>query len=147
MGKVIDYTIGFTGTRKGMDASQLETFTRLMLEVKKWCAEKKMRPVFRHGDCIGADDQAATTASILGFYVIAHPCILSEQRAYNPNSNEVMIPKDPLVRNRDIVDKSDYMFCVPKEAVTEQEPLRSGTWATIRYARKQRKGRFAIIYP
>lgn len=42
--------------------------------------------------------------------------------------------KPPLVRNHDIVDSTELLIACPKEQV---EVLRSGTWATIRYARKK----------
>jgi hypothetical protein len=44
-----------------------------------------------------------------------------------------MPAKPYLVRNHEIVDDSQVLIAAPKE-FTEQ--LRSGTWATIRYARK-----------
>jgi hypothetical protein len=132
-------TIGFTGTQNGMNAEQLEELTNYLRLCYDWCRNHDLRPVFRHGDCIGADNQAATTASLLGYYVISHPCTISYKRAWNPNSNEVMKPKPPLERNHDIVDQSDYMVATPFEEATDPEPLRSGTWATIRYCRKRLK--------
>ena len=38
-----------------------------------------------------------------------------------------------LERNRDIVDACDILIACPR---TLKEELRSGTWATVRYARK-----------
>lgn len=39
---------------------------------------------------------------------------------------------DPLARNRRIVAAVDVLIAAPE---TDREELRSGTWATIRYAR------------
>lgn len=127
-----ELVIGFTGTQQGMTASQLEELTDYLARAKVYADIKHLRPVFRHGDCIGADDEAARTARWLGYYIIAHPSTIEKKRAYS-NANETLKAKPPLERNRDIVDLSHYMVATPKE---EQETLRSGTWATIRYARK-----------
>ena len=55
----------------------------------------------------------------------------------------VHTPKDYLERNHDIVDETDMLIATPGE---EQEVQRSGTWATIRYARKQKRT-ILTIYP
>src|SRR5262245_41796084 len=47
-----------------------------------------------------------------------------------------------LVRNRDIVEETDLLIAAPANAV---EHLQSGTWCTVRYAR--RSGRHSIIRP
>jgi predicted Rossmann fold nucleotide-binding protein DprA/Smf involved in DNA uptake len=76
---------------------------------------------FHHGDAEGADRQAAKLARQVGLRVVKHP------------------PKPPgtakelLARNRDIVAAVDVLLATPR---TAKEVLRSGTWATIRYARK-----------
>jgi len=53
------------------------------------------------------------------------------------------LPKEPLARNRDIVNMSDILIAAPGE---KAEVLRSGTWATIRYARKMSR-KLLVIYP
>jgi len=50
---------------------------------------------------------------------------------------------DYLARNHFIVAYSEELVAAPK---SNKEELRSGTWATIRYARK-RKRMVTIIYP
>jgi predicted Rossmann fold nucleotide-binding protein DprA/Smf involved in DNA uptake len=47
---------------------------------------------------------------------------------------EVAEPDEYLKRNRAIVDGSEILVATPKEE--DGEALRSGTWATVRYARK-----------
>lgn len=87
---------------------------------------------FHHGDCIGADNQAAKGARLAGFRIIGHPPAVSAKRAFFP-SDELWPVADYLVRNRAIVNQSQEMLATPGE-MTEQ--LRSGTWSTIRFARR-----------
>lgn len=77
--------------------------------------------------------------------VIAHPSNLTEKTSVEArlSSNEVRPAKPPLIRNHDIVNNVELMIACPFET-TEQ--LRSGTWATIRYTRKQKK-HLIIIWP
>ena len=49
----------------------------------------------------------------------------------------------PLVRNHKIVGAVHLLIATPK---TDKEELRSGTWATIRYAKKVRLST-CIVYP
>ena len=56
---------------------------------------------------------------------------------------KILDPRPYLARNRDIVDASDLMLACPAE---QQEVLRSGTWATIRYALKRDK-HLIVIHP
>jgi hypothetical protein len=56
--------------------------------------------------------------------------------------HKMYAPKDPLKRNRDIVDAAVMLIAVPKETT---EVLRSGTWTTVRYAKK--KGCSVLIIP
>lgn len=45
-------------------------------------------------------------------------------------------PANPLVRNHTMVDLASVVIAAPSSL---EEQQRSGTWATIRYARKQKK--------
>jgi predicted Rossmann fold nucleotide-binding protein DprA/Smf involved in DNA uptake len=47
--------------------------------------------------------------------------------------DRIYVPRPYLVRNRDIVDVCNLLLATPGGTV---EQLRSGTWATIRYARR-----------
>lgn len=143
-----DFCLGFTGTQEGMNERQLEIFTEFARGIFKYAVDNGFRPVFRHGDCVGSDDQAARTCKLIGFWVIAHPCTIKGKRAYCPASDWGYAEKPPLERNHDIVDASNYMTATPKETEEEVkrggEPIRSGTWATIRYTRKKQKPHFII---
>jgi hypothetical protein len=51
-------------------------------------------------------------------------------------------PKPYLERNRDIVDSTELLIACPKD-MTESS---GGTWATVRYARKQKKP-IVVVWP
>lgn len=92
---------------------------------------------FHHGDCIGADSEADAIARSLGIHIVIHPPTNSSKRAFCFQPGDIMwAEQDYLVRNEEIVAVSDFLIAAPKGNVEE---LRSGTWATIRYARKANK--------
>lgn len=134
--------IGFTGTRDGMTTEQHRA-------VIAW-AKTAGATEFHHGCCLGADDDAweiFTSGPDLGFArpkTIAHPPIGERWLARNSKflSDEVRPARDYLDRNRCIVDACDVLAACPKGP----EEQRSGTWSTIRYARKQGK-RVVIFWP
>jgi hypothetical protein len=116
--------VGFTGTQRGMNEAQWATLWSLLVP--------RAPGDFHEGDCIGADDQAAKGARAAGFRIIGHPPSNSSKRAFF-QCDELRPPADYLVRNHRIVDASQEMIATPGEA---EEQLRSGTWSTIRYARR-----------
>ena len=132
--------IGFTGTQEGLTWNQQVALVKTLDHFP--CSE------FHHGKCIGGDEQAHPLAVGAGFRIVLHPPISGKKEAQCPISVElgdVVRPrKDYLERNRDIVDETDLLIAGPKEETGEA--LRSGTWSTVRYARKQ-KLRIIIIRP
>lgn len=116
--------VGFSGTREGMTALQRAHVRELL---------RGLAPAeAHHGDCIGADEQF----HLLVYYdngprVVGHPPSNNQMRAYC-GFDFCHVPKPYLERNRDIVDEVDVLIACPKSDVEE---LRSGTWATVRYAR------------
>ena len=126
--------VGFTGTRKGMTGYQQQA-------VQEFLVDTNVSEV-HHGDCIGADAEFDRIAESLGIPRVAHPCDIMSQRAYC--KAETVLPSErPLTRNKAIVDSVQFMLAAPKEI---GEVLRSGTWATIRYARKSARP-VRIIFP
>jgi hypothetical protein len=126
--------IGFTGTQNGMTPGQKARVAALLSEHYYANAENPYAPnaVFRHGDCIGADAEAAQIAKDLGYHIVSHPPDDRRKRALFP-SDETMAPLPYLKRDRVIATSCDVLIAAPK---TPDEQLRSGTWATVRYARK-----------
>lgn len=136
--------IGFTGTQNGTTAEQLVTLEKLLRAQKL--------DEFHHGDCIGADDEAVGVVKEIKRHpplawkkkpkIICHPPSNDSKRAWN-ESDEERTPKPYLDRNHDIVNESKMLIATPKGF---REELRSGTWATVRYARKQGK-QVIIVWP
>ncbi len=119
--------LGITGTRKGLSEKQFDL-------VKKFVKEgNSIISHFHHGDCIGVDVQIATLVQhyLPKTWIISHPS-RGNTRSHGP-ANEIMRPKDYLVRDQDIVDASQYLWACPDGA----ERIRSGTWTTVRMARKK----------
>lgn len=132
--------LGFTGTQRGMTQAQLVACAKVLDEFQPTEA--------RHGDCIGADDRFDLLCHIRKIQTVIHPPLNPSKRAWcfrrvNTGTRAMReeMPLDYIERNHAIVDASDMLLATPGETV---EQLRSGTWATIRYARK-RGGRVVII--
>ena len=127
--------IGFTGTQIGMTDKQKETVKKFLLSFKA--------ARFHHGDCMGADSQAHDIAKELGIAITIHPPLNSSKRALKTGYKKLLDKKPHVERNHDIVDNCRILIACPKG---NDEQLRSGTWATVRYAKKQ-KVETIIIYP
>jgi hypothetical protein len=121
-------SVGFTGTRRGMTMKQRTGLSRMLHRLFRGGHDE-----FRHGACVGADCEAARLARSIGFKVIAHPSTMTETQGNHP-SHATLPQKHPLARNRDIVRASTVLVATPKET---EEVRRSGTWMTIRAARKK----------
>jgi|TARA_R100000049_G_C1956778_1_gene114080 hypothetical protein len=147
--------IGFTGAQKGMTSLQKMRFNEILLPFKL----NAFRPLteFHHGDCIGADEEAhnQVRACFPKTTIHIHPPKNSKKRAYSSRNEiyyyrdrqfsipNIHLPKSYLERNKDIVNKTDLLIACPK---SNKEELRSGTWATVRCAKKQKK-QIIIIFP
>lgn len=128
--------VGFTGTQQGMTDAQ---FNR----IASWFAH---RPgiTLHHGDCIGADADAHEAAFYERIRVEIHPPDIDRKRAFCKGAAVVHPPAPYLVRNRAIVAATEVLLATPKEETGEE--LRSGTWATVRAARKAGR-RVVIVRP
>lgn len=130
--------IGFTGTQQGMTRQQAVELNGYLFDLS--VAHPAIE--VHHGDCIGADSEFHSIAKSLNFITYAYPANIIGKRAFS-EADYILRTKPPLERNHDIVAAVDLMIATPAQ---RHEVLRSGTWATIRYARK--KGvKVHIIYP
>lgn len=121
--------VGFTGTQVGMT---LEQAAQIAARIE--AAVEVGYTSFHHGDCIGADAQAHAIAIRFKLPVHIHPPEDGRKRAFCKGAAVEHAPRPYLQRNHDIVDSVDILLATPRDS---KEVLRSGTWATIRYARKR----------
>ena len=141
------YKVGFTGTSKGASKDQLG---ELEAKLKKVLEEHPDYTVeLHHGACIGADTQAAIIAKRLGYRVVAHPGTPKDPtnmmyRSEWTGNDEVREAKPFIERDHDIVDETERMLATP---LTRVEQTRSGTWTTVRYARKMDRQIDLILPP
>jgi len=100
-------------------------------------AHKDTIESFRHGDCIGSDEEAHNIAAeVLGVdKIFIHPPKDNKKQAFC-ESPHILPPLDYLIRNINIVRAADILIAAPK---TETEELRSGTWSTVRRAREMNR--------
>lgn len=127
--------IGFTGTQRGMTVAQQTVVRRL--------SRSLVVDEAHHGDCVGADADFDAIMRERGVPRHVHPPDDPKKRAF-VRDFAVRYPTKPyLERNRAIVDDTDALIAAPKGATEEQ---RSGTWATIRYARNAGKA-VTIVWP
>jgi predicted Rossmann fold nucleotide-binding protein DprA/Smf involved in DNA uptake len=124
--------VGFTGTREGMSDYQKAVLKRSMAAAHCDGIEN----ILHHGDCKGADAEAHAIAVELGWDIIIHPPTRRIMRAYCGDGAIILLPMDYLERDQAIVNASRFMFAAPK---SDKEERRSGTWYTVRYARKMGK--------
>ena len=115
---------GFTGTQLGMSEEQIKY---LAIEL-----ERTRTLILHHGCCIGADEQANDLAKSMEITTVGHPP--TNTKKMSDCKVDIMHPSfDFLVRNHHIVDACNLLFVAPRY---NYEELRSGTWATFRYAEK-----------
>ena len=127
---------GFTGTRQGMTAAQKAALAHLIMidDLAN----------LHHGDCVGADAEAH--GIVLGEWkdVTIHPPIERVARAFcelpkpvgNYQGSEILAARPYLERNHNIVKACEVLIAAP---ISLHETMRSGTWATVRYARAMRR--------
>ena len=131
--------IGFTGTLEGLTKSQGGSFIQLV--------EFLGITEFEHGDALGADCESHNILldnNILkSDNIFKRPCYILNKRAFTKEGSLLEEPIAPIERNHKIVNEIEILIGCPKGF---EEELRSGTWATIRYAKKTNKLTY-IIYP
>ena len=130
--------LGVTGNRNGTTMQQRDTFTYWFSHYNKDITE------FHHGDCVGVDEEICEIVQDISpaITIICHPPISTLYRAFT-TYDLCMKEKDYLDRNHDIVDAVTVMWGFPTGF---KEIVRSGTWATIRYAKRMNKELF-VAWP
>lgn len=132
--------VSFTGTRKGMSYAQ----GRQLVAVLKWLAQAYAAGgpragglEFHHGGAEGADRTAAIMARAAGYFVHWHPSpgvakldVFSTDPGCEDDTWHEVFP--PLKRDKIMAKLCDVLVATP---LTDQEEVRSGTWATVRYGR------------
>ena len=133
------FHIGFTGTQGGMTPHQKSALRNLLYVLVR----AGDATLFHHGDCIGADEEADELAKGLGIPRHIHPPLNTSKKAYC-TGEYTSEPKDYRSRNLDIVQAADILFAAPSGP--EANLPRSGTWMTIRMARRHNVP-LKIIWP
>lgn len=126
--------IGMSGSRTGITRCAKMKFLNFLKENDIEEAH--------HGDCVGSDQEFHNIITSKKIKSVIHPPINPYKRAYCMG-DLVMPEKQYLSRNKDIVNSSNILIAFPE---TMTEVLRSGTWSTIRYAKKMGKD-VKIFYP
>ena len=129
-----EFYVGFTGSRTSPNQRQRAKFLEIFREI----VTEHSRIVFIHGDCVGSDEVAYSLVkeNFPTIITTAYPGHdgrgNSPYRAYT-RSDLIADSLPYMERNERIVRKADILLATPAEA---EEQLRSGTWSTIRKARK-----------
>lgn len=127
--------LGFTGSRGGLTDRQSEVLAYFVAAINPTEAH--------HGDCVGADlaFHEAVRRHSPETKIVVHPPDNAAAQA-NCVGDESQEPLPYLERNAAIVGSSERLLACPKEAT---EAMRSGTWATVRLAKKQGKPVMLIL--
>lgn len=148
--------LGFSGTRRGCTEVQRlamrHAVLRLLDEVPAAIGQFELAS---HGGCVGADAEFHRVVLPVAARVAVRPAsdVAAHLVAFQDASPKTIVeaevvrvyPSTPaLVRNHVIVDNCDVLLACPQGL--ESSCQRSGTWATVRYARSKGKRR-VIVYP
>ena len=128
--------IGFTGTRRGLSPTQHNR----LAEYLKSCTPIEEA---HHGSCIGADEafHHIIASNHPGTLLYIHPPRSREYIA-DLTGNYKHPPLGYIARNHNIVDATDLLVACPSDV----ESVRSGTWATVRYARSLKRPHI-LVWP
>lgn len=125
--------IGFTGSREGPTKDQRDVWEYM---------SDGLEGVLMHNGCaLGADRYVITHAGS-GWSAVFWPANQDGLNWATDIGSPALVHgtthaiRPPLERNRYIVNASEGMIAMP---ITMEEQRRSGTWATIRYARNVKK--------
>lgn len=126
--------VGFTGTQVGMTQAQEDL-------VWSWLLRLADAVIGHHGDCVGSDEDFHRIGRAIGIGLRIHPPTDESRRAFCEGADVTYPAKPYLARNRDIARTCSVLLATPRQA---GEVLRSGTWSTVRAAR--RLGRGVVVF-
>lgn len=122
--------LGFTGTRTESDVSP-----NRKKEIIDFLVENKDKISYVvHGGAAGLDTFIHDVCNKLDIPKFVRPAYIKSRL---PGIYGQALPKDPLERNKDIVNDCDMLLAVPRSP--NKEEIKSGTWHTIRYAKSLNK--------
>ena len=128
--------LGFTGTRRGMTPGQRAALAKCV-------ASLPARAI--HGGAVGADEEFngfLINAGMRAEDIYVYPASVNRWMLWVDVGNTTYSVAKPLVRNHVIARRCDYLIAAP---ATAKEVLRSGTWATVRYARRANKSVIILL--
>lgn len=136
----------FTGTQRGLTHAQYLALDNVIRD------EILMSAVsIAHGGCLGADIEfhELLLQFRLGPQTTVYPSNIPKKSAFDNLQGvdkygvTIREPRDPLERNRYMIHRCDRLLACPGEM---EEVVRSGTWATVRHARRCHR-RITFVWP
>lgn len=118
--------VGVTATREPLTTPQLNWLWSRLIDYHQPHAQ------LHFGDCVNGDAAAFWMATMLDYVTVSHPPDRDDSRRAHLVADVEMSPAPYLTRNRNIVNLCSVLIAVPHEP----EVPRSGTWSTVRYARR-----------
>jgi hypothetical protein len=124
-----------------MTADQQATLTK---ELREMLAEHRDEEFLgHHGDAKGADAQFHAICQNLGISLVIHPSRDQKDRAFCQGAMAEQPPAEFRQQSEAIVSATEILIATPDGF---REKLRSGTWMTVRVARKAQKT-IVFCYP
>ncbi|MCE9557115.1 MAG: hypothetical protein K8T91_27525 [Planctomycetes bacterium] len=134
--------IGFTGSRKGLTDEQRVALSLELQEQAQKSPDKELE--VHHGDAIGADAEFHEICQKLSIRVVLHPPVVQHERAHCSDAADCRPAAHFSEQSESIVNSTELLIAAPNGW---KEQLRgSGTWMTIRRARKAAKT-IVLCYP
>lgn len=124
--------VGVTATRNGATGRQLSILRAHLISIGA--------TEMHHGDCIGGDADAHMVGRLLDLRIVGHLPERDHARAHC-DFDETREPLPYLERNRNIIRDTELLIAMPEGP----ERLRSGTWSTVRWARRLGLNRLVIM--
>jgi hypothetical protein len=140
---------GITGTRYLLSSPQLTSLDMVLLKLAARAERESCTLALHHGCCTGADEASHNIARTHGgIDIYGHPGIdshgFSPYRMPSTGGFSFIYPEKPYrTRNRDMVSVCCLLVACPAHPEDDPRSERSGTWRTVRFARRACKN---IIY-